>query len=204
MTTYRLWPSTPGPTVTQNDDQPYTLGVEFYVTADANATAVHFWRPGTSQPITMDVGIYQVNSSSSGALLGSVLGISSPANQGAWHRVQLTSPVPLIANQRYRAVVKSTDTNIYGATGAYWTSGPGSSGVTNGILVAPNWNDAVGNAQGSFANLNNLGSTQLNFPTNYFNAGNYWIDPEVETIESGPQWQRFNGSDWVNQNVTVI
>lgn len=180
MAIYRLWPSTSGPASSNVDNQPYTLGVEFYATAAANATAVYFWRPGTSGAITFDVGIYRVDSASAGTLLGSVLAVSSSANQGAWHRVQLPSPIALTANQRYRAVIKSMDADMYSSTGAYWSSGAGSAGLTNGILVAPNGTNATGGDQGSFINLNNIGSTVLNFPVDSFNSANYWVDVEVD------------------------
>lgn len=201
MTKYRLWPSTNGPASVAADTDNYTLGVEFYVTEAANATAVFLWRPASSPETTFTVGIYRIDGPTTGTLLGSVAGNVAPANANAWHRVALASPIALTPMQAYRAVVFSTTDNFYSATGGYWNSGPGSAGLTNGILNAPNVTNSENAAQGSF-----VGGNSLAFPTSGFNATNYWIDTEVEVEDEpvGPQWQRFNGSTWVNQNVSVI
>lgn len=182
MATLRLFPATSGPATSAADADNYTLGVEFYVTESANATAVFFWRPGTSPAITFSVAIYRVDSATSGTLLGSVTGVSAAANANGWHRVNLSSPVALVANQRYRAAVHSTTDNFYSTTSQYFNTGPGGSGVTNGSLVAVSGPDATNGAQGSFF----AGST-LAFPRTGFNYTNYWIDVEVVTGSSTPQ-----------------
>lgn len=201
MTKYRLWPSTSGPSSVAADTDNYTLGVEFYVTEPANATAVFLWRPASSPETTFTVAIYRIDGPTTGTLLGSVAGNVAPANANAWVRVALTTPIALTAMQSYRAAVFSTTDNFYSATGGYWNTGPGGAGLSSGILNAPNASVAANGAQGSFTS-----SASLVFPQSGFNATNYWIDPEIEVMDElvGPQWQRYNGSIWVPQNATVI
>jgi hypothetical protein len=176
LSTLRLWPSTNGPSVVTADTDNYSLGVEFYVTDDAEATAVYLWRPATSPETTFTVAIYQITGPTSGTLLGSVAGNVAPANANGWHRVELSSPIALTAMQAYRAVVFSTTDNFYSATGAYWSTGPGSAGLSNGILNAPNPTNAANGAQGSFT-----AGSSLTFPQSGFNATNYWVDVEIDT-----------------------
>ncbi|WP_426243658.1 N,N-dimethylformamidase beta subunit family domain-containing protein [Nocardioides sp. LHG3406-4] len=175
MTLLRLWPATNGPAATTTDTDNYTMGVEFGVSAAATAKAVYLWRPATSPATTLAVGIYQVTGAgTTGTLLGSVTGVSVPANLGAWHRVQLTIPVALNSGISYKAVVQSSTDNFYASTAAYWSTGPGAAGISNGILSAPNADNAA-NGQGTF-----VASTTLTYPTGSFNASNYWIDVEVD------------------------
>lgn len=63
----------------------------------------------------------------------------------------------------------------YSSTGLYWSTGPGSAGITNGILTAPRRADAEGLLQGQF----NVGAV-MTFPANEFNATNYWVDVLVD------------------------
>lgn len=179
MAVYRLWPATNGPGVATSDTENYTLGVEFYVTSAAQFTGWRFWCNTAS---TVTFSLYQVDSATTGTLVGQVSNVSLAAPLGEWKYQALAMPVNLTINQRYRAVITSSTDNFYSATGAYWTSGAGSAGITNGILVAPNTSDTTGADQGSFI----VGASPT-FPTSGFNGSNYWIDPEVSDTETAKQ-----------------
>ena len=80
---------------------------------------------------------------------------------------------PAVSGAGYvAAVLQNTAADWYSGTGAYWTSGPGSAGITNGPLSAPN---NAGSANGQ--NQYHVGAT-LTFPVNS-NGSNYWVDVEV-------------------------
>lgn len=176
MAVLRLWPATNGPAAATVDADNYTLGTEFYVTGSAQFTGWYFWCNTAS---TVTFSLYQVNSDVSGTLIGQVSNVNLAAPLGEWKYQALAIPVNLTINQRYRACVSSTTNNFYSSTSQYWNTGPGSAGITNDILSAPNLANATGGDQGSFV----TGGTPA-FPTNGFNSTNYWIDPEVSTTDS--------------------
>lgn len=173
MTDYRIWPATNGPNVSFNDGNPINVGTEFYVTATAWATHLHFYRGDAN--ITSAVGyLWRVDGLTTGTQLASKAFTLSGFAQ--WVTVALDTPIQLVANQRYRTVMASP--GYYTATGGYWNTGPGSSGpVTNGILVCPDDDSTPDGDQGSFS----YGAAGT-FPTTGFNGGNYWTDVTVTDV----------------------
>lgn len=171
MTVYRLWPSTSGPGAATADADNYSLGVEFQVTSNCNFTGWYFW---ANTAATATFSLYQVINSSSGTLLNQVSSVSIAAPLGEWKYIPVVLPTSLTTGVRYKAVIHSTTNNFYSSTSLYWSTGPGSAGLTNGILSAYNSANASP-GQGSFA----VGSTPA-YPTTAFNHTNYWIDLEVD------------------------
>lgn len=127
-------------------DGPYTVGTEFYVTSKAWLLAVRFYNPTAAvQTVT-----YQAWTVNSGGTTGTALftsGSFSTAAVAEWNRVALT-PVALTAGTRCRVGFRATR---FRQTDNYFSTGAGGSGVTNGILVAPNRANATNNVQGSYA-----------------------------------------------------
>lgn len=156
------------------------MAFEFYVTDTAWITEIHFWASATVTGSNHQSRLYEVIDGSNGTLIpGASEAFPSPLQAG-WNTVVLDPPIELEVNQRYRAGAYFTTDNGYTATGAYWSgSGPGASGITNGILVAPQAGSATGGSQGSFT-----GSDA--FPNGQFNSGNYWIDVTVTDVAPGP------------------
>jgi hypothetical protein len=175
--TYRLWPSTNGPSVSAGDFQPYTMGMQFSVSQDCTLTAVYWWRALlTDQPPTL-CGVYDVASQT---LLAAMEAFTSPGTSTGWIKTVLASPLPLTAGTAYKVAVFSATELDYSITSLYWTgTGDGASGITTGIITAPN--DATAGGQDSF----NAGSTAA-YPASAFNASNYWIDLEVQTGGGAP------------------
>jgi hypothetical protein len=179
MATHRLWPSTNGPAAAESDTENYTLGVEFSVSATANFTGWYWWCRTAG---TFTFSLYRIDSASTGTLLAQVASVSLAAPLGEWKYQNLAMPVSLVAGQRYRATITSSTNNFYCATSNYWSSGAGSSGITSGILSAPNGSDATGNDQCAFI----VGASPA-FPTSAFNFTNYWLDVEVTDVSTTKQ-----------------
>lgn len=177
MTAYRIWPSTDGPATANADSESVNLGTEFYVTAQAWLTHLHYYR-GTTTPNPDNARVYRVDTESAGTVVAEL----TPTSSGTgWQTHALATPVELTPNQRYRVVYHfpflGAGIPMYTATGSYWAgAGGGASGITNGILVAPNEAGATGADQGSFV----YGAVA--FPINSFQAGNYWTDITVTDV----------------------
>lgn len=173
MTLYQIWPATSGPG-SATVDGGVDLATEFYVTsAGLVATGLRFWRADTSIIGSIVGRIYIVTDASSGTPLSGT-DVAFTLSGTGWQTATFTAPVALTSGQRYRAVV-NFPTN-YSATGAYWSSGGGAADIVNGPLTAPTIGNATGGDQGSF-----VVSGSLAYPTNSFNATNYWIDVNVQS-----------------------
>lgn len=158
------------------DTAAYTLGVQFSVSAPAKLTAVWFYSAPGATDLPATIALFTVSGAS---LITSQAASWSGAAGSGWVRAAFTAPPALTAGTAYKAaVLHSTAVNWYAAIAAYWTTGAGGSGISNGPLSAPN---NAGGAQGqdSF----NLGAA-LTYPATTGNGANYQIDPEV-TVPGG-------------------
>jgi hypothetical protein len=170
MTRYRLWPSTNG-AGSLGGSSPITLGTEFYVTQRAWVVALHYYRTDTNVGVADDMEVYQVGVNP--VALGPNSGTYSGPATG-WRKLSDFPLIELTANQKYRVALYQADGNIAN-TDNYWSTGAGSAGITNGILVAPNATDAFENAQGSFK-----AGTGIQYPSDTNTAKScYWVDVEV-------------------------
>jgi hypothetical protein len=183
MTDYSLWPDADGP-ASGSADASVVLGTEFYVTAQAWLKALTFWRADTTitGPVTGRVYTRVDAPATNDPLAGSDI---SFALSGTGEQVALLdAPVELTVNQRY--VAACLFPSGYSATGGYWRSGDGSSGIVNGPLRAPSESTATANAQGLY-----LYTTTLTFPLNASpNGASYWVGVIVtdeEPGEGGPE-----------------
>lgn len=182
MTTYRLWPATDGPGAQVSDPDNYTMGVEFRVsTPGCTLTQIHFW---ASAEVAGSDHVCRLYTAAGTPIAGGSGTFPSPLQPG-WNTVTLASPVTLAVDDTtsatsYLACVYFTTDNGYTATGAYWTSGAGSAGVTSGPLFAPPLGGQRGPAQDAF----NAGADAA--PNAGFNGGNYWVDLTVDDGAGGP------------------
>ncbi|TGD95707.1 DUF4082 domain-containing protein [Methylobacterium nonmethylotrophicum] len=169
-----LFPTgTPAATNT-NDTSPVELGVKFQTSTAGTVSAIKFYKG------TLDTGTHTGTLWSSS---GQVLATATFTNETAsgWQTATLSNPVTLTPGTTYTA---SYHTNA----GRYSTTANGfSSAVTSGPLTAP------ATANGVYA----YGSTSL-YPTQSFQATNYWVDvvfnpnssatnqPPVAVNDTGP------------------
>lgn len=169
MAVFRLWPSTTG-AVTDEATSPINLGTEIVLSATGWVTALHCWRATLSEVGPVTGAVYAVVS---GAQVSGTAVTFTLSGTG-WHTATLASPIQLAASTRYIVVIHHTDR--YAGTGGYWASGPGASGITNGILTAPPASAVTVSpvGQGRFSE-----SPTIAAPTSTFNGGCYWADLSI-------------------------
>lgn len=175
MAEYRLWPATDGP-ATDEANPPINLGTEFNVSTTAWITKIHFWRATLSEVGPVTGAVYAVV----GATQLSGTAVTFTLSGVGWHTVTLPTPVQITAGVRYIATIRHAD--HYAGTGGYFTSGPGSAGITNGILTAPSA-AAVSSAPIGNGRFDEAGAIAA--PTSTFNGGNYWSDVSVTDVDPG-------------------
>jgi hypothetical protein len=154
MTDYQgLTSYTPATTFTPNTSSQWSLGTEFYVTqAGMSVRGMWYYRPSTTATATPVGAIWQVDGS---GLTGSMvpetyIGFNVGTSVTGWVYQAFPNPVPITANQRYRAVIY-VGQSVFSYTSNFWTTGgTGASGITSGPLVYPNAQSAQG---GSSSNL---------------------------------------------------
>ena len=146
--------STPG-TITVNDSDPVELGLKFQTTTAGKAIGVRFYK-GPSNTGTHVGNLW----SSTGALLATVTFTSETAS--GWQQATFSTPVTLTVGATY--VISYHTNGFYSADGGYFANA-----LTNGPLTAPSATTSGGN--GVYA----YGGSSV-FPTNSYNAANYWVD----------------------------
>lgn len=171
--TYRFFEGVDGPSGAENEGTALSIGLEFYVTTAASATALWFWRPETGVGGAVTGRIYQVASASAGTPVDGT-DVTFTLSGTGWQQAPLAASVPLTPGQRYRAVIHHPS-GLFPVTPQYWQgAGPGAAGRTSGPLVAPNAASATGGDQCAYDD-----SASITFPTSSFGAGNYWVDVSV-------------------------
>jgi hypothetical protein len=141
-----------------NDGSPLEAGVKFTSSVAGQITALKFYRSaGDTGSDLLDLW------TSTGTKLASATFTNTAAS--GWQTVTLTTPVTIAANTTYVASYHTT--GAYVATDSYFTAA-----VTSSPLTAPSTSTAGGNGVYAYGGTNTAGL----FPTNTFNASNYWAD----------------------------
>ena len=148
-------------TVTAQDNSSVELGMKFTSDTNANVTAVRFYKG--PQNTGTHVGKLWT---SGGQLLGSV----TFTNEGAsgWQRATFATPIPISANTVY-VVSYLAPNGYYSADGAFFAGKSADSGILHGLA------DGTSGPNGVYA----YGAG--GFPSNTWNATNYWVDVEATT-----------------------
>jgi Domain of unknown function (DUF4082)/Bacterial Ig domain/Bacterial Ig-like domain (group 3)/Calx-beta domain/Cadherin-like domain/Purple acid Phosphatase, N-terminal domain len=152
-----LWKPSSAPLVpSAADPNPVELGVKFTSDTDGFITGIRFYK-GPANNSTHVGNLW----TSTGSLLATA--VFSGETATGWQQVAFSNPVAITANTMY---VASYHTNVggYAADASYFST----TGVDSPPLHAPA--SAVSGGNGLFG----YGATQ--FPTQTFNATNYWVD----------------------------
>lgn len=191
MTDWSIWPATNGPNTDVADPADISRGIRFRLSATGWLTAIRFYR-----------GTTNVGNHTGGAPTGrlyTVVGEAPVAGTDVtftlsgtgWLTATLAVPVMLTSGVDYKAVVL---TGNYTATGGYFASGAGVGGIVQGIITCP---DAGGNPlgiggiqQGSFRQP----TVGMQYPNQYFNGGNYWVDVVIADEDPGSDIRDTTGS----------
>ncbi len=189
LTNYTLFSQGATGSSLASDANPYTMGVEFSVSTACTLTAIWFYSASGAAVLPGTIALYAVSGTS---LVHSEPATWSGAAGSGWVSASFSSPPALSTSANYKACVfQGASSNWYSATAHYWDSGAGSGGITSGPLTAPN-NAGTDVGQDSFSN-----EGALSYPDGSFNAGNYWVDPQVTTASApstGSAYVAFMGS----------
>jgi hypothetical protein len=153
-----IWqPSTTPTVVNSGDAQGIEVGVKFRADSNGYVAGIRFYKAATN------IGPHQGNLWSS---TGTLLGTATFTNEGSsgWQQVFFSSPVAVVSNTTYVA-------SYFAPAGDY--SADGSFFASAGVDVPPL--HALANGVDGTNGLYLYGSSS-GFPTNSFNAANYWVD----------------------------
>jgi Domain of unknown function (DUF4082)/Cadherin-like domain/Bacterial Ig domain len=154
--TVSLFPTSATPAnITVNDSNAVELGVKFETSVAGQILGILFYKG------PQNIGTHVVNLwSSTGTLLASATAAMETAS--GWQTVMFATPVTLTANTIYVASYHCT--GFYSVDNNYFTNS-----VASGVLTAPSSASSGGNGVYVYG-------TSSSFPTNTFNASNYWVD----------------------------
>jgi hypothetical protein len=152
-----IWNASATPAqIATGDSSPVELGVRFRADANGTISGVRFYKAATNTGT--HVGSLWSNS---GTLLATATFTGETAS--GWQQVSFSTPVSITANTTY-VISYHTNTGNYGYNGAYFAS----AGADNAPLHA--LANGVDGANGVYL----YGATA--FPTQTWNATNYWVD----------------------------
>ena len=214
MTTYRLWPSTSGPSSAINYNGPFISGMTFCVTSEAWFMGYWWWVCGSGGQSTgpTKCALWQVpftDNLNPVLVPGSVV-TSGTLTAGKWNFIPLPTPIPLSLggssgmtppiNGGDSAYGLATYVAAIGCNGPfpdtnnYWGTGQSApNGITNGPLAAFSgtsagmpapWPTNGAQAQGSFSVGGN--DPSVSFPGSSSGTDNFWVDVQIGDYSSAP------------------
>jgi hypothetical protein len=118
-----------------SDDTPLTVGTVFFSEVDGTVDAIRYFAPDQRESGRQGA-LWEMNSDTTATQIGSVIDLNTTVDAD-WNTEYFTTPISIIANQRYCASVFYP--NFYVATSGFFQTGEGSSppGIVNGPLVSP-------------------------------------------------------------------
>jgi hypothetical protein len=183
--TYRLFPSTNGPSTAVPYGGDFLAGVLFQVTSGATWLDGYWWWVCPSgQPLSPQTfALWAIYNVATGVLVPAATATSGPLTPGQWNFVPLATPVALAPGACYSVCTgfaggfSETD-NQFGAGGPY------GGGITNGPLTA--FSDQSGSLPAPFSMSQGGYSVAGTDPTVYMaaeghNSANFWMDLQVTT-----------------------
>jgi hypothetical protein len=183
--TYRLFPSTNGPSSPTSYSGPFLAGVLFEVTTGGCYFDGYWWWvcPSGQPTGAQTFALWQVWNDGLGTLISSATVTASSLTAGQWNYVPLTTPVPLAIGACYNACTGFTggfpNTNYQ-----YGSGDPYAAGITNGPLTA--FSDQSGSVPAPFNNGQGLFGVSSSNPTadmpgEGYDSANFWMDLQVGT-----------------------
>ena len=183
--TYRLFPTTNGPSSPVSYSGPFIAGVVFEVTTGGCWLDGYWWWvcPSGQPTAAQKFALWCVNSPPNGSLIVGGNVTSGALTAGQWNYVPLPVPVPLAIGATYVVATgvngSFPDTNNqFGSGGAY------SNGIVNGPLTA--YSDVSGSRPSPFSTDQGVFTVASSDPTAIMpiygsSACNFWIDLQVDT-----------------------
>ncbi|HEY1705593.1 MAG TPA: hypothetical protein VGG75_38395 [Trebonia sp.] len=184
MTTYRLFPSTSGPSAATSFSGAYGTGTKFQVTAGGLWLAGFWWwvcATGSQSTAAQPFCLWQVTASAAGILLSPGVSVTSGTLSAGWNYVPLATPVALTQGATYQAATAFS--NAFPLTNSqYATGGAYAAGIVNGPLTA--FSDGTGTNPDPYSNSQCAYQTSSTDPTVTFatdgdSGFNGWLDVQV-------------------------
>lgn len=187
--TYRAFPNMPYPVGETAQSGAYTLGMEFSLSQACTLEGIWHYSAPSSAVLPSRCGIWNAgttaevagtdNSSPSWLLPG---GGAASAGDGWVYCDYSAAGVTLQASVNYKVSTfyGGSGTDWFGVTTSFWSTGPGSAGITAGPLSVPD-NAAASPGQNSW----NAGITWT-YPATSSSPENDWVDVEVTPAPSTP------------------
>ena len=183
--TYRLFPSTNGPSSPVSYSGSFLAGVLFEVTTGGCYFDGYWWWVAPSEQSTkaQTFALWQVWNDGLGTLIQSATVTSGSLTPGQWNYVPLTTPVPLAIGASYNACTGFSG-SFPNTNNQFGSGEPYAAGITNGPLTA--FSDQSGSLPDPFNNAQGLFSVAgtdptVNMPGEGSNSANFWMDLQVGT-----------------------
>jgi hypothetical protein len=158
------------------------MGIEFILSADGFLSEIRFYSGSGADGLPIGSAIYDVSTETIVTGTENLAPSWSGLAGSGWVKVLYDGSIRLTAGIVYKSCIlkPSTSSRVYCSTPHYWDTGDGASGITSGIISAPNTTSSDG-GQDSF---NSPGPDSFTYPASSFLGSNYWIDVGI-TPDSG-------------------
>lgn len=181
MTSYQIWPATDGPAAAFTDAQFISVGMEFVLSANGWITELRYYRGDPAIGVGTDLPqgqVFRIDAAGVRTpILPAPVTFPAPVSLG-WQTVVVSPAVALVPSQAYKTVVYFPNKFYTSSAGDYWNAGPGSSGITNGILTAVKASSS-NEGQGTY-----IYGAGLTYPVNSAGSSNFWIDITVSDVDT--------------------
>ena len=183
--TYRLFPSTNGPSSAVAYSGSFLAGLVFQVTTGATwLDGFWWWVCPDGQPTSpQKFALWALYSVDTGVLVPEATVTSGPLTPGQWNYVPLAPPVPLAPGACYN-VCTGFSGDFPDTNNEFGAGDPYSAGIVNGPLSA--FSDQSGSLPAPFMMPQGVFSVAgtdptLNMPTVGYQSANFWMDLQVLT-----------------------
>ena len=191
MATYRLFPSTDGPSSPVSYTGDFLAGIKFCLTSTSWFEGYWWWVcPAGQSTSSQKFALWQVYGAGQGNVVPGSVVTSGNLTAGQWNYIPLPAPIPLsIGNVTgVGAAVYEAATGFTGSfpdtNSQFGTGDPFASGITNGPLFAYSDQGASTpcpisptSAQGAFSAAGT--DPSANMPDQGSNSSNFWMDVQV-------------------------
>ena len=194
MATYRLFPTTDGPSSPVSWGGSFLAGVLFQVTTGGVwFDGYWWWVCDTGQSAAAQkFALWVVYADGTGTLIPAATVTSAALTAGQWNYIPLASPLPLSIGACYNACTGFTGS--FPVTNNQFGSGePYAAGVASGPLSA--FSDLSGTLPAPFSMTQGVFGTTgpdpaVNMPTAGSNSANFWMDLQVtDTAPAGASYR---------------
>jgi hypothetical protein len=197
MASYRLFPSTDGPSSLVSYSGAFICGVAFTVTTGGTWFGGYWWWvcPSGQSALPQQSALWAPYASAQGALVPGSVVTSDPLSEG-WNYVPLARPVPITIGAAYIAAT-GVNGSFPSTVHCFGSGDPYSAGIANGPLTG--YSDQSGSLPAPFSvdqgSFTTAGSDPAGIMPAYGSQScNFWIDIEVtDTAPAGASHRLWPG-----------